>query len=227
MLGPTATVAEALAQIRDPDWVVSIAAQVFVCQPPFQAPDRQVPRYRPRPAPAARSRRAWSCGHCVSNDPVVAPDATDRAVAELLASYDMLAVAVCDASRPAARRGHGRRRARPPARHRRGANAAARTDQTTDRVARHGEAPRRPHRPAGERARLGVGYDPDAFGRFAESIARYLGTARFLVWQSCVIVVWIVWNLARSRTGCSSTRGTAASCCSPCCCRCRRRTPRR
>ena len=34
----------------------------------------------------------------MSNDPVVGPDATDRAVAELLASYDMLAVAVCNAT---------------------------------------------------------------------------------------------------------------------------------
>ena len=38
VLGPTATVADALAQIREPDWVVSIAAQVFVCHPPFKAP---------------------------------------------------------------------------------------------------------------------------------------------------------------------------------------------
>ena len=36
--------------------------------------------------------------NCLSNDPVVQPDATDRAVAELLAQYDMLAVAVCDAT---------------------------------------------------------------------------------------------------------------------------------
>ena len=42
--------------------------------------------------------------------------------------------------------------------------------------------------------RLGVHYDPDAFGQFSEAVARYLGTARFLVWQSGVIAVWIVWN---------------------------------
>ena len=35
---------------------------------------------------------------------------------------------------------------------------------------------------------------PTAFGAFSESIARYLGTARFLVWQTVVIVVWIVHN---------------------------------
>jgi uncharacterized membrane protein len=42
--------------------------------------------------------------------------------------------------------------------------------------------------------RLDVQYDSDTFGRFSESIARYLGTARFLVWQSVIIVVWIAWN---------------------------------
>ncbi|CAB4362764.1 MAG: DUF1003 domain-containing protein [Actinobacteria bacterium] len=44
------------------------------------------------------------------------------------------------------------------------------------------------------RRRLGVHYDPEAFGQFSESIARYLGTARFLVWQSFVIAVWVGWN---------------------------------
>jgi uncharacterized membrane protein len=42
--------------------------------------------------------------------------------------------------------------------------------------------------------RLDVQYDSDAFGQFSESIARYLGTARFLVWQTFVIIVWIVLN---------------------------------
>jgi uncharacterized membrane protein len=46
-----------------------------------------------------------------------------------------------------------------------------------------------------QRRRVGVHYDPDAFGEFSESIARFLGTARFLVWQTGVIAVWIVWNL--------------------------------
>ena len=45
-----------------------------------------------------------------------------------------------------------------------------------------------------QRRRLGVHYDPDAFGQFSESIARYLGTARFLVWQTGVIGVWVTWN---------------------------------
>ncbi len=44
------------------------------------------------------------------------------------------------------------------------------------------------------RRRLDVSYDPEAFGRFSESIARFLGTARFLVWQTGVIVIWIALN---------------------------------
>lgn len=46
-----------------------------------------------------------------------------------------------------------------------------------------------------QRSRFGVHYDTDAFGQFSESIARTLGTARFLVWQSGIIVVWISFNL--------------------------------
>ena len=38
VLGPTSTVAEALAHLRDPEWLVSIAAQVFVCRPPYKHP---------------------------------------------------------------------------------------------------------------------------------------------------------------------------------------------
>lgn len=46
----------------------------------------------------------------------------------------------------------------------------------------------------GRRVQLGAFYDPDAFGKFSEAIARFLGTARFLVYQTGAIVVWIVWN---------------------------------
>lgn len=37
--------------------------------------------------------------------------------------------------------------------------------------------------------------DGDAFGQFAESFARFMGTARFLAWMSVFIIVWIVWNV--------------------------------
>ncbi|MCU1398913.1 MAG: hypothetical protein JWN62_2022 [Acidimicrobiales bacterium] len=42
--------------------------------------------------------------------------------------------------------------------------------------------------------RVGLHYDQDAFGNFSEGIARYLGTARFLVWQTVIIVGWIGYN---------------------------------
>ena len=37
--------------------------------------------------------------------------------------------------------------------------------------------------------------DSDVFGSFAESIASFIGTARFLVYQTVFITVWIVHNL--------------------------------
>lgn len=40
----------------------------------------------------------------------------------------------------------------------------------------------------------GVQVDSDAFGSFAESIASFIGTARFLVYQSVFIAVWIIHN---------------------------------
>jgi uncharacterized membrane protein len=38
-------------------------------------------------------------------------------------------------------------------------------------------------------------YDAEAFGRFSEQIARFLGTGRFLVYMTGFIVIWVVWNL--------------------------------
>lgn len=37
--------------------------------------------------------------------------------------------------------------------------------------------------------------DADAFGRFAESFARYMGTAQFLMWMTVFVVVWVLANL--------------------------------
>jgi uncharacterized membrane protein len=42
---------------------------------------------------------------------------------------------------------------------------------------------------------IGLHYDPEAFGRFSETIARTLGTARFLVGQTVLVVVWIAINV--------------------------------
>ncbi|GAA0939099.1 DUF1003 domain-containing protein [Virgisporangium aurantiacum] len=37
-------------------------------------------------------------------------------------------------------------------------------------------------------------WDPEAFGRLSEGIARFMGTARFLVYMTVFILAWIVWN---------------------------------
>ena len=39
-------------------------------------------------------------------------------------------------------------------------------------------------------------YDPDSFGRFAERLARFLGTGRYIVGQTIMVILWITLNLA-------------------------------
>ena len=36
--------------------------------------------------------------------------------------------------------------------------------------------------------------DSDTFGKFAEGFARFMGTARFLIWMTVFIIAWLVWN---------------------------------
>ncbi|MBP2707649.1 DUF1003 domain-containing protein [Microbispora sp. RL4-1S] len=42
--------------------------------------------------------------------------------------------------------------------------------------------------------RLRLYYDPEAFGRLSERIARFLGTARFIVYMTVFVGVWLLWN---------------------------------
>jgi uncharacterized membrane protein len=37
-------------------------------------------------------------------------------------------------------------------------------------------------------------FEDDAFGRFAEQFARFMGTARFLLYMTLVVAVWLGWN---------------------------------
>jgi uncharacterized membrane protein len=50
------------------------------------------------------------------------------------------------------------------------------------------DQPREAHRLALPRV------DAESFGRWSEAIARFMGTARFLVYMTVVIVFWIGWN---------------------------------
>ena len=38
-------------------------------------------------------------------------------------------------------------------------------------------------------------YDSDLFGIFAEQFARFMGTARFLIYMTLFVVIWVAWNL--------------------------------
>jgi uncharacterized membrane protein len=37
-------------------------------------------------------------------------------------------------------------------------------------------------------------YDPEAFGKLSERFARFMGTAKFIVYMSVFIVIWLAWN---------------------------------
>ncbi|MGV9450562.1 DUF1003 domain-containing protein [Streptomyces sp. NPDC003635] len=49
--------------------------------------------------------------------------------------------------------------------------------------------------PRPPRRRILPEWDPEAFGRLSERIARFLGTGRFIVWMTVVIIVWVLWNV--------------------------------
>jgi len=97
VLGPNATVAEALAHVRNPEWLVSIAAQVFITNPPFRPPTGRylgvvhIQRLLREPP-------SMELGRCLDQEPTITPETTDREVAEMLASYNMMAMGVCDAA---------------------------------------------------------------------------------------------------------------------------------
>jgi uncharacterized membrane protein len=43
--------------------------------------------------------------------------------------------------------------------------------------------------------RPSLNLDPEAVGRVSESVARFLGTGRYLLWQTVIVIVWICLNL--------------------------------
>jgi CBS domain-containing protein len=97
ILGATDTVADALAQLRDPDWLVSIAAQVYVVRPPFKPPTGQylgVVHFQR----LLREPPSMELSRCLEHEPTVGPDLPEREVAERLASYNLLTLGVTDES---------------------------------------------------------------------------------------------------------------------------------
>jgi Mg/Co/Ni transporter MgtE len=96
VLTHSATVAEALATIRAREIPMELAAQVFVTQPPVSTPTGRfvgVVGFQR----LLREAPGTTLEECVDDGPdPVDPDLPLRDVAERLASYDLLALPVCD-----------------------------------------------------------------------------------------------------------------------------------
>jgi uncharacterized membrane protein len=48
--------------------------------------------------------------------------------------------------------------------------------------------------PRESRRSLRPNYDPEVIGKLSESFARFLGTARFLVYMTVFVLSWVIWN---------------------------------
>ena len=48
--------------------------------------------------------------------------------------------------------------------------------------------------PRETRRSLRPNFDPETFGRLSERFARFLGTARFLVYMTIFVFSWVLWN---------------------------------
>lgn len=98
IMAPSATVADALARIRDPDLPVGLAAQVFVTAAPHETPTGRymgVAHFQR----LLRELPSKPLGRCVDEEPEpVAPEVPDDEVAARLAAYDAVALPVVDSA---------------------------------------------------------------------------------------------------------------------------------
>jgi CBS domain-containing protein len=92
---PDTSVAEVLARVRDKAQSATLAAQVYVCEPPAMTPTG---RYLGSVGFQRLLRRApsTSIGECVEARLFVRPEMPERDLAARLAAYNLIGVAVCD-----------------------------------------------------------------------------------------------------------------------------------
>jgi Mg/Co/Ni transporter MgtE len=95
VFSPDTPVAEVLARVRDRDQPATMAAQVYVCEPPMLTPTG---RYLGSVGFQRLLRRAPSIpvGECIEARVFVKPDLPQRELAARLAAYNLIGVAVCD-----------------------------------------------------------------------------------------------------------------------------------
>jgi len=48
--------------------------------------------------------------------------------------------------------------------------------------------------PRESRRSIRPSYDPEVFGRISERFARFIGTAKFLVYMTFFVATWVIWN---------------------------------
>ncbi|MEY3431068.1 MAG: hypothetical protein RLZZ79_624 [Actinomycetota bacterium] len=48
--------------------------------------------------------------------------------------------------------------------------------------------------PRESRRSIRPNYDPETFGRLSEKFARFIGTAKFLVFLTFFVIIWVGWN---------------------------------
>ena len=53
--------------------------------------------------------------------------------------------------------------------------------------------------PRESRRALRPSYDPETFGRLSERFARFIGTAKFLVYMTIFVFTWVIWNVLGPR----------------------------
>ena len=98
VMSASATVAEALARIREPDLPPALAAQVFVTAPPFETPTGRylgLSGYQR----LLREVPTKTLSRCLDDHPdPISVDAPDREVAMRVAAYNAVAVPVIDAA---------------------------------------------------------------------------------------------------------------------------------
>ena len=229
ILGPEASIAEALAVVRRVELSTALACTVFVCRSPLETPTGRylgmvhIQRLLREPPHAP-------VGGILDKDvEPLPPEATLGQVTRMLATYDLVGLPVVDGDGPPAGRGHRRRRARPhppgglargPPRRRRprgGAPVADRERRPRIDQPREGRPPsvelahaRSPRRPSGSSRRS----SPATWARRTSCIGMTVFVARLAALEH-----------PGPRGPGASTRTPSSS--SPSCSACRRRTPLR
>jgi Mg/Co/Ni transporter MgtE len=96
VLPPDATVAEALARVRDPELTPALAAQVFVCRPPTDTPTGKFLGIAHIQRMLREPPSSLVAGVADSDISPLDPDASLTEVTSYLATYNLVAVPIVD-----------------------------------------------------------------------------------------------------------------------------------